>query len=186
MVTDFNFCGDAEVGIVHLGILDILCAETVNHSIQERIDETNLYKPLFAAVHGENPLGVCFQVDLFEHFLAVPRLPCEADVLHAVNTVGSHYTGKVLVLSPNTLKEEYWSPENQLWLAESGFGCSQTARGRSILCTCLGDGEQTRWNRNDFVGVLKDEYLPDWAKESLKQYQRSELEEKQQMQMGGM
>ena len=25
------------------------------------------------------------------------------------------YTGKVLVLSPNTLKEEYWSPENQLW-----------------------------------------------------------------------
>ena len=34
------------------------------------------------------------------------------------------YTGKVLVLSPNTLKEEYWSPENQLWLAESGFGCS--------------------------------------------------------------
>ena len=38
------------------------------------------------------------------------------------------YTGKVLVLSPNTLKEEYWSPENQLWLAESGFGCSPTAR----------------------------------------------------------
>ena len=96
------------------------------------------------------------------------------------------YTGKVLVLSPNTLKEEYWSPENQLWLAQSGFGCSPTARGRSILCTCLGDGEQTRWNRNDFIGVLKDEYLPDWAKEALKQYQRPEQEEKQEMQMGGM
>ena len=96
------------------------------------------------------------------------------------------YTGKVLVLSPNTLKEEYWSPENQLWLARSGFGCSPTARGRSILCTCLGDGEQTRWNRNDFIGVLKDEYLPDWAKERLKQYQRSENEEPQEMQMGGM
>ena len=96
------------------------------------------------------------------------------------------YTGKVLVLSPNTLKEEYWSPENQLWLAQSGFGCSPTARGRSILCVCLGDGEQTRWNRNDFIGVLKDEYLPDWAKESLKQYQRSENEETQEMQMGGM
>ena len=96
------------------------------------------------------------------------------------------YTGKVLVLSPNTLNEEYLSPENQLRLAESGFGCSPTARGRSILCTCLGDGEQTRWNRNDFVGVLKDEYLPDWAKERLKQYQRSENEETQEMQMGGM
>ena len=96
------------------------------------------------------------------------------------------YTGKVLVLSPNTLKEECWSPENQLWLAQSGFGCSPTARGRSILCTCLGDGEQTRWNRNDFIGVLKDEYLPDWAKESLKQYQRPEQAEKQEMQFGGM
>lgn len=96
------------------------------------------------------------------------------------------YTGKVLVLSPNTLKEEYWSPENQLWLAGSGFGCSPTARGRSILCTCLGDGEKTRWNRNDFIGVLKDEYLPDWAKESLKQYQRPEQAEKQEMQFGGM
>ena len=105
---------------------------------------------------------------------------CEPD------SSGLDYAGKVLVLSPNTLKEEYWSPENQLWLAQSGFGCSPTARGRSILCTCLGDGEQTRWNRNDFVGVLKDEFLPDWAKESLKQYQRPEPAEKQEMQMGGM
>ena len=71
-------------------------------------------------------------------------------------------------------------------LAQSGFGCSPTARGRSILCVCLGDGEQTRWNRNDFIGVLKDEFLPDWAKESLKQYQRAEQTEKQEMQMGGM
>ena len=96
------------------------------------------------------------------------------------------YTGKILVLSTDTLREACWSPQNQLWLAESGFGCSPTARGRSVLCVCLGDGEQTRWNRNDFIGVLKDEYLPDWAKESLKQYQRPEQAEKQEMQMGGM
>lgn len=93
------------------------------------------------------------------------------------------YTGKVLVLSPDTLREEFWSPQNQLWLAESGFGCSPTARGRSILCVCLGDGEQTRWNRNDFVGVLKEEYLPDWAKESLRQHQRQEQTETQEMEM---
>lgn len=34
--------------------------------------------------------------------------------------------------------------------------------------------------------ILKDEYLPDWAKESLKQYQRPEQAEKQEMQFGGM
>ena len=84
------------------------------------------------------------------------------------------YTGKVLVLSTDTLREGCWSQKNQLWLAESGIGCSPNARGRSILCVCLGDGERTRWNRNEFVGILKDEFLPDWARENLKQYQTPE------------
>lgn len=53
--------------------------------------------------------------------------------------------------------------------AHDGFGCSPHAIGRSIRCTCLGDGEHTRWNRADFIGVLKDEFLPDWAKEKLEQ-----------------
>ena len=70
--------------------------------------------------------------------------------------------------------------------AHDGFGCSPYAIGRSVRCTCLSDGEMTRWNRDDFVGVLKDEYLPDWVKEALKQYQRPEQEEKQEIQMGGI
>lgn len=77
------------------------------------------------------------------------------------------FTGKVLVLSPDTLKESCWRQEDQLWYAHDGFGCSPHARGRSVRCTCLGDGEMTRWNRSDFVGVLKEEYLPDWALEKL-------------------
>ena len=79
------------------------------------------------------------------------------------------YTGKVLVLSADTLKEAYWSQENQLWYAHDGFGCQPHAIGRSIRCTCLGDGEDTRWNRTDFTGVLKDELLPDWASEKMKE-----------------
>lgn len=79
------------------------------------------------------------------------------------------YEGKVLVLSPDTLKESCWTQENQLWLAHDGFGCLPDAIGRSIHCTCLGDGEETRWNRSEFIGVLKEEYLPDWAIEKLEQ-----------------
>ena len=78
-----------------------------------------------------------------------------------------NFTGKVLVLSPDTLKESCWSQENQLWYAHDGFGCSPHAIGRSVRCTCLGDGEMTRWNRSEFVGVLDDKYLPEWAKEKL-------------------
>lgn len=94
------------------------------------------------------------------------------------------YEGKVLVLSPDTLKESCWQPENQLWYAHDGFGCHPHAIGRSIRCTCLGDGEVTRWNRADFVGVLKEEYLPEWATEKL-----TELLEQKRSEgpvMGGM
>ena len=78
--------------------------------------------------------------------------------------------GSVLVMiPPYTLKESCWSPENQLWLATGGFGCSPSAAGRAVYATCLGDGEQTRWDRSDFIGILKEEHLPDWARESLEQ-----------------
>ena len=77
------------------------------------------------------------------------------------------FTGKVLVLSPDTLKESCWSQENQLWYAHDGFGCRPHAIGRSVRCTCLGDGEMTRWNRHEFIGVLDEKYLPDWAREKL-------------------
>ena len=75
--------------------------------------------------------------------------------------------GKVLILSPDSLKECYWEPKNQLWLAEGGFGCSPNAAGRAVYATCLGDGEHTRWDRSDFVGVIREECMPEWAKESL-------------------
>ena len=84
---------------------------------------------------------------------------------------GLDYTGRVLVMSPNTLRESCWNPRNQLWLAEGGFGCSPTASGQAVYATCLGDGERTRWNRTDFTGVLKDEFLPDWSREKLDELQ---------------
>lgn len=100
---------------------------------------------------------------------------CEPNSYEALD-----YEGRVLVLSPDTLKESCWTPQNQLWLAHDGFGCSPHAVGRSIRCTCLGDGEQTRWNRTDFTGVLKEEFLPGWAREKLEELQG------QNAGMGGM
>lgn len=42
-----------------------------------------------------------------------------------------------------------------------------------MRCTCLGDEEMTRWNRSEFVGILKDECLPDWAAEKLAQLRQT-------------
>lgn len=80
-----------------------------------------------------------------------------------------NYEEKILVLSTEALRESCWNAANQLWYAHDGFGCSPHAIGRSIRCTCLGDGETTRWNRTDFVGVLKEEYLPEWALTKMQQ-----------------
>ena len=46
-----------------------------------------------------------------------------------------------------------------------------------MRCTCLSDGEMTRWNRDEFVGVLDEKFLPAWAKESLSQFQQEEAAE---------
>ena len=90
------------------------------------------------------------------------------------NSGEQDFAGRVLVLSPDTLRESCWQPENQLWLAFSGFGCRPHARGRSVLCTCLGDGETTRWNRSEFLGIIRDECLPDWAAEKLAELRQNQ------------
>lgn len=90
------------------------------------------------------------------------------------------YTGKVLVLSPKALREGCWTPHDQLWYADGGFGCSPTASGRAVYATCLGDGEWARWNRADFTGVLDEQYLPDWALEKLEELRGSRQEQESQ------
>ena len=75
--------------------------------------------------------------------------------------------GRVLIMKPSTLKESCWSQQDQLWLAENGFGCDPNSSGRAIYAICLGDGEQARWNREDFIGVLDERFLPDWAESRL-------------------
>lgn len=81
------------------------------------------------------------------------------------------YTGKLLIIRDTSLKEEYRTPENQLFLAESGFGCSPTASGRKVYGQFLSDGEKTQFYRQDFIGVIADEHIPDWARENLEQTQ---------------
>lgn len=77
------------------------------------------------------------------------------------------YTGKVLILRPSVLADNCRDVKNQLWYGQSGFGLSPTSSGRAVFATCLGNGEKARWNRLDFMGVLDEQYLPDWAAERL-------------------
>lgn len=79
------------------------------------------------------------------------------------------YTDKLLVLRAEVLKEEYRTPENQLFYATGGFGCSPSASGRKVFGEFLSDGEQTSFNRHDFIGIISPEHIPEWAQERLTQ-----------------
>ncbi len=89
------------------------------------------------------------------------------DTSHCIEGELGDITDKVIVLSPKCLKEEYWSPENQLWLATGGFGCEPNKIGRAVYATCLFDGEETRWDRHNVIGVIKPELMPEWAEYNL-------------------
>ena len=100
------------------------------------------------------------------------------DLFGAEHCVGDRaeqdFTGKVLVLSPEALQEQYWGQDYQLLYARSGFGCAPHSSGRAVFATCLSDGETARWNREDFIGVLDDKFLPDWAREKLEELMTQE------------
>ncbi len=79
------------------------------------------------------------------------------------------YAGKLLILRDTSLKEDFRTPENQLFLAESGFGCSPDKSGRKVFGKFLLDGEKAQFYREDFAGIIAEENIPDWAREKLEQ-----------------
>ncbi|MHB1154982.1 MAG: DUF3849 domain-containing protein, partial [Eubacteriales bacterium] len=78
------------------------------------------------------------------------------------------YNNKVLVLHAEILKDIYKTSSDQLFLAQSGFGCFPDTAGKKVFGQFLKDGEWTHFNRADFIGVISEINLPDWAKEKLK------------------
>ncbi len=79
------------------------------------------------------------------------------------------YEGKIIVMRPEVLKDQYRDERFQLWLGGSGFGCDPSLRGRAVFATCLYDNEHAEWRRENFLGTIKPEVLPDWARLKLSQ-----------------
>jgi len=80
-----------------------------------------------------------------------------------VNGWGDSIEGKIVVLKPDALSESYRKPEFQLVKALGGFGCRPDTMGTAVMLEFLADGEQTRFERYEILGVLKDELLKELA-----------------------
>ena len=81
--------------------------------------------------------------------------------------------GKVIVLKPAVLPEEFRDARHQLYLCTGGFGSNPNPSGRSVFAVSLADGEQVRWNRSDILGIVKPEILSDHARLQLSQIRPS-------------
>ena len=64
--------------------------------------------------------------------------------------------------------------------------CSPTASVRKVFGKFLKDGENTSFNRSDFLGVIKDECIPEWAAEKLAELEPPDEDESEGITMGGM
>lgn len=80
------------------------------------------------------------------------------------------YTGKILAVNPMTLKEEYQTPEDQLFYASHGFGCQPDSLGTKIFGVFLNNGDEAYIRRYNVIGALNDESIPEWAKEEQQKY----------------
>lgn len=77
------------------------------------------------------------------------------------------YAQKVIALKAEFFKDEFKTPEDQLFMATGGFGCDANSRGRKVYGFFLKDGEKTCITRQNIIGILKEEHLPEWAIEKL-------------------
>ena len=75
--------------------------------------------------------------------------------------------GQVVVVRGSVFRPEFQHGTRQLMLCTGGNGAQPMARGRSCGCVNLYDGSNTVFYRNDFIGVMKPENMPEWAKARL-------------------
>lgn len=82
------------------------------------------------------------------------------------------YTGRIVVLKAEKLSDEYLSPDSQLFYAETGFGCKPDSNGRKVFGRFLDTDEQTYIFRSEIAGALKDENIPDWARQRAEEFRQ--------------
>ena len=91
-----------------------------------------------------------------------------------------NYTNRILVLKTEYLAPQFRVKEEQLVLAQSGFGCLPNARGTKVYCRDCWTGERFYVTRNDVMGIMKPESVPQWAMENVALF-REEINEKREV-----
>lgn len=93
----------------------------------------------------------------------------------------SDYTGRIMIIRPEYFSPRNCTPEDQLFLAQSGSGCNPKEYGGMINGVFLYDREEAAIPSDIFLGVMKEEHIPLWAKEAREDIVEEANEEQQEM-----
>lgn len=69
------------------------------------------------------------------------------------------FSGKLIVIWPNSMKIEFCTRKFLVWRATGGFGCQAGKIGNAVFAECPADGDTNRFNRGD----VAYEYIGDPA-----------------------
>ena len=117
----------------------------------------------------------CEKLKEAEQSITVPREKITVDMCRRISYDES-IEGKVVVISPEALRPEYQTADNQLCYVTGGFGASANSRGTACYCINLYSGKESRFNRSDILGEMKE--LPEWAIHSVQHIRETRDKEK--------
>lgn len=83
-----------------------------------------------------------------------------------VDKGASDYTGRIMIIRPEYFSSRSFTPEEQLFLAQSGPGCDPKEYGGTVNGVCLYDREEASVTSDCFLGAMREEHIPMWAREA--------------------
>lgn len=85
---------------------------------------------------------------------------------------------KIVIINPSFLRQEYQLQTSQIMLCTGGFGSHPNSRGNACFCIDLYTGEKCRQERQCILGTLERNQLPQWAENTLHQYELNKEKER--------
>lgn len=186
MSEEKRMAGDYEIiQAFHIGDREIVIGENTNAAPDERFMCAYCERNEILVLHSEVMVSDDYTeiVQLFAERLAeqakrareslLSQMPPNADlaVYTAANCKAiSHdddLNNKVVVIKHEVLRREYQMGPCQLKLCTGGFGASPHSRGSACFCTDLRNGVKSRFERQDILGTIDRNDLPQWAKDQL-------------------
>ena len=93
---------------------------------------------------------------------------------HCDDMTGQELEGKVLVMSPFTLKSPIGRRRISSGWRPAASAAPPTPRAERYTPPASATESRPGGTRSDFIGILREEHLPDWARESLKQIRQED------------